>query len=99
MVSKEELRRMFRELRCLELLALGELQSVLHREGHPSPPRPSPPICTRSQVLRYLDATGTTIAYVHQFLRPDGTLGGSGLPDPKRVLVDGVGYIVTGIPE
>jgi hypothetical protein len=30
---------------------------------------------------------------VHQFLRPDGTIGASGLPDPKMMLKDGIEYI------
>jgi hypothetical protein len=29
---------------------------------------------------------------VHQYLRPDGTLGASGLPDPKLVVHEGVVY-------
>jgi hypothetical protein len=29
---------------------------------------------------------------VHQYLRPDGTLGLSGRPDPKLVLYEGVVY-------
>ena len=34
------------------------------------------------------------VAMVHQYLRPDGTLGASGLPDPKRLLVNDLLYIV-----
>jgi hypothetical protein len=40
-----------------------------------------------SQIIEYFDAEGTRVALVDQYLRPDGTLGGSGRPDPKRVLV------------
>lgn len=40
---------------------------------------------TRSQVLRYLDAEGRWLVEVHQYLRPDGSLGASGQPDPKRL--------------
>ncbi len=29
----------------------------------------------------------TPVALVHQYVRPDGTLGGSGLPDPKVLVV------------
>ncbi|MDP2674350.1 MAG: hypothetical protein Q8Q00_05525 [Dehalococcoidia bacterium] len=43
---------------------------------------------TRSQVLRYLDAEGQWLVEVHQYLRPDGTLGGSGTPDPKRLRLE-----------
>jgi hypothetical protein len=30
------------------------------------------------------------IAVVHQYLRPDGFVGGSGRPDPKAILREGV---------
>ncbi len=32
------------------------------------------------------------VARVHQYLRLDGRLGASGLPDPKRILENGVLY-------
>ncbi len=69
----------------------GELQSVLEWERHPSPPKATEPSCTRSQLLAYYDK-GTRIARAHRYLRPDGTLGGWGRPDPKQVLLDGVLY-------
>ena len=43
------------------------------------------PTCTRSQAIRYFDADGRWIVEVHRYLRPDGTLGGSGRADPKRL--------------
>jgi hypothetical protein len=33
------------------------------------------------------------IALVHQYLRPDGTVGASGRPDPKAILDRGTLYI------
>lgn len=35
---------------------------------------------------------GSRVALVHQYLRPDGTVGASGQPDPKWLLEDGVIY-------
>ena len=32
------------------------------------------------------------IATCHRYLRPDGSLGASGLPDPKQVFHDGILY-------
>lgn len=32
-------------------------------------------------------------ALVHQYVRPDGSLGGSGQPDPKLLIEEGVTYI------
>jgi hypothetical protein len=44
-------------------------------------------------MVRYVDASGTCIAVVHQYLKPDGTLGGWGRPDPKFLLHDSIAYI------
>ncbi len=46
-------------------------------------------MCTRSQLITYFDADGRRVAIVHQYLRRDGTLGASGLPDPKWLLHEG----------
>ena len=40
--------------------------------------------CTRSQIVRYRDGN-RTIAVMHQIRNPDGTLGASGMPDPKHL--------------
>src|SRR5262245_61218533 len=84
-VSVRELRQLFDE-HCAEDIREGRLQAFLVKEGHPAP-RPSLPVCTRSQYIAFRDADGNTKAGVHQYLRPDNTLGGSGLQDPKRVVV------------
>lgn len=72
----------------------GELTQALVAESHPSPPRASLPPCTRSQILAYFDQLGVKVALVHQYLRPDGSLGASGKPNPKKLLVDGWLYVV-----
>ena len=46
------------------------------------------PYCTQSQVLRYLAEDGRWLVEVHQYLRPDGGIGGSGRPDPKRLRLE-----------
>ena len=52
------------------------------------------PSKTRTQILEYLDrASGTRIALVHQYRRRDGSIGGSGRPDPKELLDGGILYI------
>ena len=38
-------------------------------------------------MLVYWTQDGQPLAMVHQYLRPDGTIGSSGKPDPKRILV------------
>lgn len=47
-----------------------------------------------SQILRYEDENGIEVAIVHRYLRQDGTLAASGLPDPKRITVDGICYVL-----
>ena len=61
-------------------------------EKHPAPHRSGHPLCTLSQTLAYFDDQDQEVARVHQYKRPNGTLGGSGRPDPKRLLVEGIIY-------
>jgi hypothetical protein len=46
-----------------------------------------------SQTVEYYDGDNR-VALVHQYLRPDGTIGASGRPDPKALLEDGILYFV-----
>jgi hypothetical protein len=39
-------------------------------------------------VVLYVTPHGQPVALLHQYKRPDGTLGGSGLPDPKVVVTE-----------
>lgn len=48
---------------------------------------------TRSQVIRYYDSNGQWVVTIHQYLRPDGTLGATGKPDPKRLRIGHTIYI------
>jgi hypothetical protein len=91
-VSVEELRQLFNAGRFWERLLAGELRASLKREGHPAPAASGQPYCTRSQEVFYFDLEGMEVARVHQYLRPDGLLGGSGRPDPKRLLQGGTLY-------
>jgi hypothetical protein len=92
-VSPRELRERFNRGGYVQRVATGELSARLLKDRHPSPARAGLPTCTRSQSIAYLDAKGDEVALIHQYLKPDGSLGGSGLPDPKRLLVEGVLYI------
>jgi hypothetical protein len=47
---------------------------------------------TKSQIVAYINSNGQQVALVHQYLKPDGTLGGSCKPDPKELLLGGVLY-------
>lgn len=84
---------MFRRYEYEARAETGQLMMRVLRDGHPSPPRAGLPFCTRSQIIAYLDAKGDEVGMAHRYLKPDGTLGASGRPDPKRLLVDGVLYV------
>lgn len=91
-VSENELRRLFNE-RLLPLISLGQLVPVLRSHNHCSPPPHGEPACTHAQTIYYYDAlTMEEVARCHQYLRPDGTVGASGRPDPKWLSLDGVLY-------
>jgi hypothetical protein len=94
LVSMETLRRMFDEAQLWLKAQRGDLDPRVEEDGHPSPPLSGDPICTRSQIVSYRDDSGREVALVHQYVRPDKSLGGtSGKPDPQEMLgEDGVMY-------
>lgn len=92
-VSASDLRALFNEGRYEDLVGYGVLSEKLIREGPPAAQANQPP-GSKSQVVAYLDAKGKQVAIVHQYRRPDGKLGGSGKPDPKKLLHDGTLYIL-----
>ena len=73
---------------------VGYEQAILEkraRAGNPYKDIPGPsfePPGTRSQSVPYF-LMGVKISLCHQYLRPDGTFGASGLPDPKLVEYQG----------
>jgi hypothetical protein len=94
-----ELRRLFNDGRYWERVLSGELTQHIRRNAHPEIPPAGEPVCTRSQIAVYLDRDGAKLAIVHQYLRPDGTFGASGQPDPKWLLSGGIAYAVRSRPE
>ncbi len=44
-------------------------------------------------MVSYLNDALERIFMVHIYLRPDGTIGGSGRPDPKWLFEDGIIYL------
>lgn len=91
-VTPQELRKLFNGGCFWERVCSGELHAQVETESHPSPLKSGQPLCTRSQMVAYFNANKQEVARVHQYKRPDGSIGASGRPDPKRVLVDGVIY-------
>lgn len=70
----------------------GEFTPVVIEDRHPSLMKANEPYCTKSQMVSYRDKDNNEVVRVHQYLRPDKTIGASGRPDPKRLLKDGVLY-------
>jgi hypothetical protein len=97
-IHAAELREMFNRGRYVERAASGELIVWTRGDHHPTPVLASEPYCTVSQMLRYVDRDPETglasarLAVAHQYLRPDGTIGASGRPDPKSIFADDVVY-------
>jgi hypothetical protein len=94
------LRKMFNEAGLSERAMYGDLYATLEEDGHPSPPLAGEPFCTRSQIVAYRDDAGAQIARVHRYLRPDGSIGLDGKPDPQEMLgADGTWYIGSRYPD
>lgn len=86
------MQRLFNDGHYWQRAIAGELTTTVMEDRHPSLTVANEPFCTRSQMVSYRDPTGNEVARVHQYLRTDGTIGASGRPDPKRLLVDGILY-------
>lgn len=86
------MRRIFNQGRYWERAQQGEFNTTVVRQSHPSPLGAGQPFCTLSQMVSYRDRSGREVARVHQYLRPDGSLGASGRPDPKRLFHEGILY-------
>lgn len=82
---------MFNNGKFFEQAQSGALVVVV-MEDRVAPPTAGQPPGTRSQMISYRDKDGNEVARVHQYLKPDQSIGASGKPDPKRLLVDGTLY-------
>ena len=94
-VTQQELNRIYNAGAYAELIRAGDLLLEVKRSGHPAPERSGLPSCTRSQILRVYDKTYARIAVLHQYLLPNGSIGASGRPEPKALLIDGTLYYVS----
>lgn len=93
-VDKFALRDLFNRHQFYAQVQSGVLIAKVKKDRHPSLPLAKEPFCTRSQLVYYYNQDGDQVAIVHQYLRTDGTLGLSGKPDPKKLRVDDVIYIL-----
>lgn len=85
---------LFRRRNLLNLIETKELTGVVVKERHANPAKCGQPFCTYSQLMSYENRAGFEIIRAHRYLKPDKTIGASGMPDPFRIFddVDGVIY-------
>src|SRR5258708_16640403 len=85
-ITISEMQKRFNEGGYWERLKTGEYTALVRESRHPALKAAHQPHCTLSQMISYVDTDANEVARVHQYLRPDGTIGASGKPDPKRLL-------------
>lgn len=90
-VTEAELRKLFND-NYLEDIQAGHIRAQVIADRHPSLPLAGEPFCTYSQEISYINKANQEIARAHRYLRPDGTIGLSGLPDPKRLFLNDTWY-------
>jgi hypothetical protein len=90
-VSKQRIRALFNQGQYWRRARNGEF-TLEYLHSKPAPPEARQMRGTKSQIIAYINSNGEQIALVHQYLKSDGTLGGSGKPDPKELLDGDVLY-------
>jgi hypothetical protein len=90
--TSSRLIQLFTDARILQRAKTGELTTLIEKDEHPAAPLANEPVCTRSQYLVYYGPEGNIVAEAHRYLRPDGSIGLSGKPDPKVVKDAGTTY-------
>jgi len=95
-VSPETIRGIFNNSQCSVRISKGLLVPQLLRDNVlQNPNLKGEPPGTRSQTIRYSDLAGQWVVVIHQYLRPDGSLGASGKPDPKRLRIGDTIFLST----
>jgi hypothetical protein len=99
-VTNDIIRQYFNDSQILERVKSGQIVPITKRSSHCTHPPAGHPVCTKSQIIYYYTQEGNPVAIVHQYLCPDGKVGGSGLPDPKRLfLQDRIISVRSGRPD
>lgn len=95
-MTAQRIRQQFNEGHYLQRVERGELEQTIWLEKPLSAATcyaKGYPLGTCKQLLDYYHGE-VRVALVHRVLLPDGTIGASGLPDPKLLLVEGVYWFV-----
>jgi len=90
-IPVSELRQLFDYANYWDRAAKGEYLKVVI--GRHTPDSKSEPPGTESQMISIQRIDGFEVARVHAYVRPDGSLGASGKPDPKAVY-DEIGNVL-----
>ena len=86
--------KIFNKSQYPNMLSNNELAAEYIRSSHlQNPEKVGEPWCTHSQMIRYYNKNREWVVEVHQYLRKDGSIGASGLPEPKRLRIGNVIYI------
>lgn len=91
-VNPTRIREAFNTSQYPEFIRDGTLKPEYLRNAHLSrsvAEEKKEPWCTQAQMIRYLDQQGLWCVEVFQYLHPEGTIGASGKPDPKRMRLEG----------
>jgi hypothetical protein len=87
-VDAQTLRHHFNIGQIEERAQRGQLlKSVQPGSEHLAPVAAGEPAGTLSHIVNYFDLTRQLVAIAHEYVRSDGSLGGSGRPDPKWMRV------------
>ncbi len=89
-VPQTRLRELFNR-HYLEDYRRANLTKIITYSGTPDPSTNQPP-GTTSEIWELHARNGRYIARVHAYVKPDGTLSASGVPDPKEVIIGNTRY-------
>ena len=94
-VSPSTIRDLFNGSQYPGLIANCALKKEFIRRKHlQNPSQRGEPPCTHSEIIHYISTDGELSVKIHQYLRPDGSLGASGKPDPKKLKLEGKIYTI-----
>jgi len=90
-IPEPDLRQLFNHANYWARAGKGEFHKVVI-SSH-SPDSPQEPPGTQSQMISIRREDGLEVARVHAYIRPDGSIGASGRPDPK-IVYDEIGNVL-----
>ena len=93
-ITEKAIQSLFNNSEYPEMITAGTLKRTLLKRSHlQNPDRGIGPYCTHSESHLYTSNDGQQFVIVHQYVRPDGTLGASGKPDPKKIKLEDRIYV------